>query len=153
MEVPIMAHYAELNDNNIVLRVIVVRNQDCLDENGQESEVIANNFLHANSITGRFVKTSYNTRENKHYGEDGEPDGKPAFRGNYAGNGSIYDPVHDVFYAPPPYPSWILDQTRWIWVPPVPLPTIDGNKQICEWDEDTKTWIIKTWDKTTKTFI
>ena len=152
MEIQIMAHYAELDENNIVLQVIVVRNQDCLDENGQETEDAARAFLKANGHLGRYIKTSYNTRENIHYGDDGSPDGKPPFRGNYAGRGFIYDPTNDVFYEPQPYPSWILDQTKWNWVAPVVKPDIERN-QICEWDENTKAWIIKTWDKTTKTFI
>ena len=147
-----MAHYAKLDENNIVLQVIVVRNQDCFDENGQENEDVSRAFLKENGHLGKYVKTSYNTKQNIHYGDNGEPDGKPAFRGNYAGIGFTYDPVNDVFYAPQPYPSWILDQTKWTWVAPVSKPNIEFTQR-CEWDEDVKTWIIKTWDKTTKTFI
>ena len=140
-----MAHYAELDSNNTVLRVLVARTQDCLDENGQESEIVGAAYLN-NLFNGVWKKTSYNTFANKH-----KFNGVP-FRGNYAGIGFTYDPVNDVFYAPQPYPSWILNKTIWVWESPVPKPTIEM-EQICNWDEDTKTWIIKTWDKTTKTFI
>ena len=149
-----MAHYAELNDNNIVLRVIVVRTEDTLDENGNESETVANAFIHNNGITGRFIKTSYNSRGNIHYiASTNEPSGQIAFRGNYAGIGFIYDSMNDVFYGPQPFPSWTISaETNWTWVAPVSKPNIEFTQR-CEWDEDVKTWIIKTWDKTTKTFI
>lgn len=58
-------------------------------------------------------------------------------RANYAGIGYTYDSVNDVFYAPQPYPSWILDHTDWLWDAPVPYPT-DGEYYI--WDEDTVSW-------------
>lgn len=117
-----MAHYAELDDNNIVLRVIVVRNQDTLDENGNESETVANDFLHANGITGRFIRTSYNTRENIHYDSvTNEPSGKPAFRKNYAGTGMQYDLFRDAFIGSKPpedpnNPRFVFDENKCVWV-------------------------------------
>jgi hypothetical protein len=86
-----MAHYAELDDNNIVLHVIVVRTQDTLDENGNESETVANAFLYTNGITGRFIRTSYNT-----YGGNHTLGGTP-FRKNYAGIEFTYDLFRDAF--------------------------------------------------------
>ena len=81
-----MAHFAELDADNTVLRVIVVGNPDCLDANGQESEAVGIAFCQ--SLCGadtQWVQTSYNGN----------------FRGCYAGIGYTYDPEADVFVAPP----------------------------------------------------
>jgi hypothetical protein len=116
-----MAHYAELDDNIMVLRVIVVRTEDTLDENGNESETVANDFLHANGITGRFIRTSYNSRGNVHYiANSNEPSGQPAFRKNYAGIGFTYDPFRDAFIPPKPEDSnnanrYVLDENTCLW--------------------------------------
>jgi len=93
------------------------------------------------SSPGSWIQTSYNTRGNVHYGSDGEPDGGVALRGNYAGIGYTYDPQNDVFYAPQPYPSWVLNQTTWLWDAPVTYPT-DG--QIYVWNEATFSWKLVT---------
>ena len=87
---------------------------------------------------GTWIQTSYNTRGNVHFGADGQPDGGPALRGNYAGLGMIYDQVQDVFYAPQPYASWHLDSATWTWQAPVPYPE-DGTVYV--WSELTQTWI------------
>lgn len=86
---------------------------------------------------GEWIQTSYNTRGNIHYGENGKPDGGVALRGNYAGVGFTYDKEHDVFYAPQPYPSWVMNQQSWTWESPIPYPT-DG--KMYSWDEATKSW-------------
>ena len=88
---------------------------------------------------GTWLQTSYNTRGGVHYGQDGQPDGGVALRGNYAGIGYTYDSVNDVFYAPQPYPSWTISAPTWEWQPPVPYPT-DGNNYV--WNESTKTWVL-----------
>jgi len=90
------------------------------------------------SSAGTWLQTSYNTRGNVHYGQDGNPDGGIAVRGNYAGIGYNYDPVNDVFYAPQPYASWLLNNTTWTWEAPTPMPT-DGKRY--QWDEPTTSWI------------
>ena len=79
-----MAHFAELDDLNMVTRVIVVSDDDCLDQDGNENEAIGALFCHR-LLGGRWVQTSYNAR----------------IRGKYAGIGDIYDPVADEFVAPP----------------------------------------------------
>jgi hypothetical protein len=151
-----MAHFAELDQNNIVLRVLVVNNQDCLDENNQESENVGVDFL--NKIIGQanWVKTSYNTYGNLHYNSDTKiPDNGVPFRGNYAGIGYIYDKTNDVFYPPRPLDrnniqcdSWIISaSTDWLWAPPIPYPQITQRYGQFKWDEPTKTWIEYTWDK------
>jgi hypothetical protein len=91
------------------------------------------------SSPGAWIQTSYNTKGNIHYGQDGNPDGGNAFRGNYAGIGYVYDAVNDVFYAPQPFASWLLDNATWTWKAPVDMPVEEG-KQF-KWDEPTTSWI------------
>ena len=115
-----MAHFAELGMNNVVLRVIVVHNNELLDENGQESEAKGVAFCRS-LFGGTWVQTSYNGR----------------IRKNFAGIGFTYDPARDAFIPPNPgYPSWTLDEATCQWVPPVPMPT-DG---MYVWDESTLAW-------------
>ena len=119
-----MAHFAKINENNIVETVNVVNDVDAVS--GQD-------FLHSLGLTGTWIQTSYNTRGNKHL-LSGTP-----LRGNYAGKGYIYDSVNDVFYPPQPYPSWTISaDTDWIWKAPVPRPT-DGRTY--KWDESALNWV------------
>ena len=111
-----MSHFAKV-ENGIVTQVIVIE-QDMID---------SGHFGHASL----WKQTSYNTHGNQH------PDGRP-LRGNYAGIGYTYDEEYDVFYAPQPYPSWVLNHTTWLWEPPVPYP---NNGQPYNWDETTKSWV------------
>ena len=117
-----MAHFAELDSNNTVLRVIVVNNNDILDSNGQESEEVGINFCKG-LFGGEWKQTSYNAN----------------FRKNYAGIGYTYDGVLDAFIPPQPYPSWVLNQSTCLWEAPVPMPT-DG--QLYGWDEATQSWVV-----------
>lgn len=90
-------------------------------------------------------QTSYNTHGNVHYGQDGEPDGGVALRANYAGLGYtldttvVQDGVVGVFYAPQPYPSWVLDTQTYYWQPPVAVPKTGGPYM---WDEATQSWVL-----------
>jgi hypothetical protein len=118
-----MSHYAKVI-NNIVVNVIVAE-QDFIDS-------ISKNSL------GEWIQTSYNTRGNVHYGQDGQPDNGIALRGNYAGVGYIYDKEHDVFYPPSPFSSWKLNQNTWMWESPIPYPD-DG--QSYTWNEETTSWV------------
>ena len=118
-----MAHFAKVCDGKVV-QVIVA-----------EPEFF-NTFV--DSSPGEWIQTSYNTRGGVHYGEDGNPDGGVALRGNYAGIGFTYDRTNDVFYAPQPFPSWTLNTTTWTWEAPVPMPT-DG--KIYSWNEETQNWV------------
>ena len=90
---------------------------------------------------GTWLQTSYNTRGGVHYGQDGQPDGGVALRANYAGIGYTYDSVNDVFYAPQPYLSWVLNTQTYLWEAPVPYPT-DG--QTYDWNEATQSWVLVT---------
>jgi hypothetical protein len=118
-----MSHFAKVVNGKVVQ--VIVAEQDFF-----------NTFV--DSSPGQWIQTSYNTRGGVHYGQDGNPDGGVALRGNYAGVGHVYDATHDVFYAPQPYPSWTLNQTTWLWKSPVPYPT-DG--KFYSWNEETKSWV------------
>ena len=93
-----MAHFAQLNDNNVVTQVIVVHNNELLDENGQESETKGIAFCQS-LLGGNWVQTSYNAN----------------FRKNYAGIGYTYDAVRDAFISPKPEGNWVLDETTCQW--------------------------------------
>jgi hypothetical protein len=119
-----MAHFAELNETNTVLRVLVVPDEQ--EHRGQE--FLADDL----GLGGTWVQTSYRTQGNIH------ATGGTPLRFNYAGIGSIYNPDADVFYAPSPYPSWVLNTTTYLWEAPTPYPD-DG--KFYEWDEDTTSWV------------
>ena len=103
-----MAHFAEIDATNTVLRVLVVPD----DEEHRGQEYMADDL----DLGGTWIQTSYWTQGNVHYDADG-PDGGTALRFNYAGIGSIYDPDADVFYSPEPSEgNWTLDTETWLWV-------------------------------------
>jgi hypothetical protein len=83
------------------------------------------------SSPGTWLATSYNTLGNKHL-KGGTP-----LRGNYAGVGYTYDAQKDVFYAPQPFPSWILS-SDYLWEAPIPMPD-DGKNYY--WNEEFKVWV------------
>jgi hypothetical protein len=109
-------------------------------ENGKVMQVIAaeQDVIDSGLFGHGWVQTSYNTRGNVHYGQDGQPDGGIALRGNFAGIGYEYDDVNDIFYAPRPYPSWILSAQTFLWEAPISHPN-DGN--FYQWDESTISWL------------
>jgi len=119
-----MAHFAQLDEKNIVINVIVVNNSELLDKNGQESEEKGAAFC--KSLFGadtRWVQSSFNAN----------------FRKNYAGIGCIYNADIDAFIPPKPweYPSFVIDPVTCDWVPPKPRPTDD----VYKWNEDLVTWL------------
>jgi hypothetical protein len=118
-----MAHYAFLDDNNIVTEVIVGKNEG---EDGIDWE------QHYGDFRGQVCKrTSYNTQGGVH-----NADGAP-YRKNYAGIGYSYDSVRDAFVPPKPFASWSLNETSCLWEPPVAYPS-DGNPYT--WNEETTSW-------------
>lgn len=122
-----MAHYAYLDENNIVTQVIVGKNEG---EEGVDWEA----YYGAK-------RTSYNTRGGVYYipGTDTpDPDQSKAFRKNYACIGFSYDSVRDAFIPPKPYQSWYLNEQTCLWNAPIPYPQ-DGNNY--EWDEQNQQWI------------
>ena len=114
-----MAHFAALNEDNIVTQVIVVANKDTADKDGVENEAIGAAFC-ANLLGGTWKQTSYNAN----------------IRKNYAGIGYKYDAELDAFIPPQPYASWTLNANAQ-WEAPVAYPT-DGGRYT--WNEETTTW-------------
>ena len=121
-----MAHFAKLNDSNIVTEVIVVSNDVATSESAGVTFI---NNLYGTSDTWK--QTSYNTYGNAH------SSGGTPFRGNYAGIGYTYDSVRDAFYTSEPYPSWALNESTCLWEPPVAMPD-DG--KYYNWDESNQQW-------------
>jgi len=111
-----MSHYAKVVDGKVT-QVIVA-----------EADFF-NSFV--DSSPGAWIQTSYNTHGNQH------PENRP-LRGNYAGIGFTYDQANDVFYAPKPYASWLLNESTWTWEAPTPMPTDD---KLYRWDEATTSWV------------
>lgn len=118
-----MGHFAKIVDGKVVSVIVA------------EPEFFQN-FV--DTSPGLWLQTSYNTHGGVHYGQDGQPDGGVALRGNYAGIGYNYDFENDVFYPPQPYPSWTLSSSTWLWEPPVACPT-DGKRYA--WDETSLNWV------------
>lgn len=119
-----MAHFAQLDENNVVLQVIVVNNSDCLDESGNESEAVGVAFCQS-LLGGNWTQTSYNGNMRK----------------NYAGIGYQYDSARDAFIPPKPFASWVLNEDTCRWDAPTPCPTDD---KMYRWDEPTTSWIEVT---------
>lgn len=88
-----------------------------LVHNGIVEQVIVAEQDYINILPNKddWVKCSYNTYQNVHYGSDGLPSGKPPFRGNFPSTGYVYDKVNDVFYKPKPHPQAVLDKKTWTW--------------------------------------
>lgn len=122
-----MAHYALLDDDNIVTQVFVGRDEDDLAEGVTDWE----QYYAPEGFTCK--RTSYNTHGGVH------AFGGVPFRKNYAGIGYRYDSERDAFIPPQPFPSWLLDETTCLWGPPIPMPD-DG--QLWTWDEPTLAWVI-----------
>ena len=118
-----MAHFAKLNDQNVVIDVNVVNNETINNLPFPESEPVGVAFL--TDWSGGYTdwkQTSYNGN----------------FRKNYAGIGYTYDPVLDAFVPPKPFPSWLLNTQTCQWQAPIPYPN-DG--KLYTWNEDTQQWV------------
>ena len=118
-----MAHFAQLDNNNKVIQIVVIGNNDVLDQNGNESENVGIQFC--KTLFGQdtnWKQTSYNGK----------------IRKNYAAIGGVYDSIRDAFISPKFFDSWILDENTCDWVAPIPYPT-DGKDYA--WNESTLTWI------------
>jgi hypothetical protein len=116
-----MAHYARLDENNVVTQVIVVSNQDEM-KNGVEDEATGIAFCAALTGHSYWKKTSYNNN----------------IRRRYAGIGYRYDEMRDAFITPQPFPSWTLDENA-DWQAPVPMP--ESENMFYTWDEEGQQWI------------
>jgi hypothetical protein len=116
-----MAHFAQLNEENLVTQVIVVANPDTADQDGVENEAIGIEFC-TNLLGGTWKQTSYNAN----------------IRKNYAGVGYKYDAALDAFIPPQPFASWTLNNETAQWEAPTPYPTDDKRYT---WDEATTSWV------------
>jgi hypothetical protein len=119
-----MAHYAEIDTNDIVLRVLVVNNEQEQDEHGNDDE--AKGVAYLQSLFGantRWVRTSYHGNTRK----------------RYAGAGMKYDAALDAFIPSQPYPSWTLNSATADWDAPTPKPVSEDN--FYTWDEATLSWV------------
>jgi len=116
-----MAHFAQLNEENLVTQVIVVANPDTADQDGVENEAIGIAFC-TNLLGGTWKQTSYNAK----------------IRKNYAGIGYKYDAALDAFIPPQPFASWTLNNETAQWEAPTPYPTDDKRYT---WDEATTAWV------------
>jgi len=132
-----MAHFAQLDENNVVLNVVVIANEDCQDENGNESEAVGIAFC--KQLWGEdtnWIQTSYNG----------------TFRKMMASIGGVYDADLDGFIAEAPYPSWTFNTTEWKYEPPYPMPEYTDDQDplffMYIWDEDlhqsdsTQGWVL-----------
>jgi hypothetical protein len=107
-----MSHWAEIDENNKVIRVLIGDNNDPNGDEGYQWLV--------DNLGGTWIKTSYNNN----------------IRKQYAGIDFIYDPVADVFIAPQPFLSWSLDD-NFDWQAPIPMPS----EGFWQWDEENQQWI------------
>ena len=120
-----MSHYAQLDENNVVVFVIHAKSNDKEDEFTESTGDV-------------WKQTSYNTQGGVHY-TDGEPseDQSKALRFNYAGIGHTYDADRDAFIPPQPFPSWVLDEDTCLWVAPIAYPA----EGVHVWDEQAGDWV------------
>ncbi len=122
-----MAHFAQLDENNVVTQVIVVHNNELLD-NGVESEAKGISFCQSLFPGTVWKQTSYSA----------------SMRKNYAGIGFTYDHSRDAFIAPKPFASWALNEQTCQWEAPVPMPGDVGQGEppkFYVWDEATTNWV------------
>jgi len=116
-----MAHFAQIDENNIVQQIIVVANSDCGNLEFPESESIGQDFLKSLGLDGTWKQTSYSG----------------SFRKNYAGIEYSYDESRDSFIPIKPYDSWMLNETSCIWESPIPIP---NQESMFAWDEENLRW-------------
>ena len=122
-----MAHFAQLDENNVVTQVIVVSNADTADANGVEKESIGVAFCER-LFGGKWKQTSYNGNTRK----------------RYAGIGYTYNESLDAFVPPKPHNSWVLNNTTANWDAPTPMPTDAAENEFYRWDEPTTSWVKET---------
>lgn len=127
-----MAHFAKIDNNNIVTEVLVIEQEQ------------VNTGLWGDPAS--FVQTSYNTRGGIYYTPNTntpDPDQTKQLRKNYAGIGYTYlpnGPDGEGFVPPKPYNSWVLNSSTYLWEAPIPMPQ-PNNPPYYSWDEDTQSWV------------
>ena len=141
-----MAHFAKLGVNGKVIAVHGLDNDQMLNADGQEDESVGQNRLQ--EIHGwpaqMWIQTSYNTRGNKYYNQDGsEGDQSKKLRGNYAGIGYIWDEDNNLFFPAKPYASWTKNTSTASWNAPITYPSVTND----EADPNVWLWNIQ-WNET-----
>ena len=122
-----MAHFAQLDSNNIVLTVLVVNNEVLLKADNTESELKGKQFLNSLLGTSTWKQTSYNGN----------------FRKNFAGVGYSYDSGRDAFIPPKPFDSWVLNEDTCLWEAPIEYPNTlndEGIPNRYSWSEENQEW-------------
>jgi hypothetical protein len=126
-----MAHWAELDENNVVTRVLVGDNNDPNGDEGYQWLI--------DNLGGTWVKTSYNSIAGKRRDpETNEITDEAGFRKNYAGIGYSYDSQRDAFIPPKPFASWTLNEDTCNWEAPTAMPVEEG--KFFTWNEETVSW-------------
>lgn len=126
-----MAHFAELDSNNIVIRVVVVNNEVLLKADNTESELKGKQFLNKLLAPSTWKQTSYNGN----------------LRKNFASVGYSYDSTRDAFIPPKPYDSWTLNEDTCLWEAPVEYPITtdeEGLAEVYSWNEENQEWDLIT---------
>jgi hypothetical protein len=136
-----MSHWAEVDENNIVIRVTVGDNNDLNGDEGYQWLI--------DNLGGRWIKASYNTFRGTHLKE-----GNPV-RKNYPGVGYFYDEGLDAFIPPKPFPSWIINKDKGDWEAPIPYPgEVSEDPHVANveymWDEENGMWENNTNGSTTE---
>ena len=145
-----MAHFAKINEENIVLSVFTLNNEDMLNSNGVETESVGQQYLetHNNWPAQMWIQTSYNTSGNQH------KDGGTPFRGNYAGIGYTWDEDDQIFWPKKPYASWVKHNDSASWKSPIGDAPALTEEQTSQNEADTHMWSYvwneanTTWDLT-----
>jgi hypothetical protein len=132
-----MAHYALLDENNVVTNVITGRHEDEVVDGISDWEAYYGD-LHNQTCK----RTSYTSYAGKRINpETGDPVDEPAFRKNYGSVGFFYDAERDAFISPKPFASWILNESTCLWDAPVARPAFDPeDKNFYTWNEETLSW-------------
>ena len=126
-----MAHWAELDENNVVTRVLVGDNNDPNGDEGYQWLI--------DNLGGTWVKTSYNSIGGKRRNpETNEITDEAGFRKNYAGIGYSYDLQRDAFIPAKPFASWILNEDTCNWAAPTEMPVEEG--KYFTWNEESVSW-------------
>ena len=143
-----MAHFAKISENNEVLTVLTLNNVDMHNADGVEDETVGQKYLekHNNWPAQMWIQTSYNTSNNTH------KNGGTAFRGNYAGTGSIWDEDNQIFWLKKPYASWVNNTTTANWDSPIgAAPELtaeqtadEANGYHYDWNESGQSWDLVT---------
>jgi hypothetical protein len=132
-----MANFAKLDENNVVIDALVVRNEDMLDANGNEVEQKGIDILTALTGHSHWKQYSVWTKEGEHL------QGRTPFRKNHAGRGHIYDATKDAFIPPKPPDcvSYVFNESKCVWEPPIPMPLFEGSRAAPFWLESEQRWV------------